>query len=182
MKFTKMSTAGLLIVIALVACGIMASRKQEPPRFTTVAVSRYEEPKEFDFSTDDNIVPDESELVCVLETGLVNVGVLEFHFNQPLIEKRSVYIPSSKRDTPEQSGVLQVRLARRVEDVKGIIKVTISDQYELKIEKARAFDWQEVIPKVLRVISEEMNAGKPVVIKSMPDRLSERRNQRQAFR
>lgn len=99
-------------------------------------------------------------IVCLVETVPSDIA-LNINLNRRIAAGRAF----TESVFAENRVFKNQNLVNRIMAINGVTEVS-ADQYELRVEKARVFEWKDLCPEILTIISEELNDGKPLTFKA----------------
>jgi hypothetical protein len=169
MKSVRIRFFAAVVVAALLVFGILAMRYSRPPIILEDIKQLSSSEVQVDEVVRDQEWEDrEDELRCVIDLRFAEVDTVEFHLNKQLIAAHQVFLSQLRDNTPENKGVIYPQMAHRLCRIPGVIDVTISELYEVRVKKGKAYGWQKIVNAVMNTFSEELNGGKSLTIRRAP--------------
>ena len=63
---------------------------------------------------------------------------------------------------PEGFGTESViSLSKKVENIRGVVKIIFTDKYRLHINKGICFEWKDIVPQVIECLLENLSGNSP---------------------
>jgi hypothetical protein len=63
---------------------------------------------------------------------------------------------------PEGFGTESViSLSKKIENIRGVVKITFIDKYRLHINKGICFEWKDIVPQVIECLLENLSGNSP---------------------
>jgi hypothetical protein len=60
-----------------------------------------------------------------------------------------------------------ISLSKKIENIKGVVKITFMSKYRLHIDKGICFEWKDIVPQVVECLLENLSDNSPCLSSPM---------------
>lgn len=103
----------------------------------------------------------------VIESYPLNPACRSFHSRKPIEHRRGNFMGCFMLEYPQDAMIQDCELIAKLLMIQGIAKTSLLGRYEIALEKAEAFEWDEIEPQIIAVIR-DYNEMVPAVVEDAP--------------